>query len=158
MNEPEHPHFVLADAKYCHVLKEGLLVSKKTVPEKQPIQIDSPDRLSLAFLISGIALATFFMIMCWITQFYVVDVMLGALNILMIISLIRAVGFSQTNFIPRDSITSVAYKKRNFAYDYFIVHYAGQKQQPCKRRFAIYDSQVCLDQALAVMRQEGLLK
>lgn len=158
MNEPEHPHFVLSDGRYCHVLQEGLIVSKKNLPEERPVQKDGPDAVSLGFLIVGIAIATFFMVMCWITSFYVVVVMLGTLNLLMLISLIKAIGFSQTEFIPRTAIKEVKYTKRNFSYDYFIVHYTGLKGNPCKRRFVIYDSQDCLDQALRVMTEEGLLK
>jgi len=158
MNEPEHPHFVLSDGRYCHVLQEGLIVSKKLIPEDRPIQKDGPDVLSLGFLITGIAIATFFMVMCFITGFYVVDVMLGTLNLLMIYSFIRALGFSQTELIPRTSVLDVKYTKRNFAYDYFVVHYTGKSGNACKRRFIIYDSQECLDQALSVMKTEGLMK
>lgn len=158
MNEPEHPHFVLSDGRYCHVLKEALIVSKKEIPEERPVQKDGPDKLSLGFLVVGISIATFFLVMCWITGFYVVVLMLATLILLMGFSLFRAIGFSQTEFIPRTSITDVKYTKRNFAYDYFIFHYKAKNGQDCKRRFIIYDSQDCLDQALRVLQEEGLLK
>ena len=158
MNEPEHPHFVLSDARYCHVLRDGLIVAKKQVPVKRPVQKDSPDLVSIGFLIVGILISTFFAVMCTITELYVTVVLLGTLDLLMIYTLIRVIGFAQTEFIARKDILSADYHKRNFGYDFFIVHYTGQNGTRKKRRFIIYDSQECLTQALKVMQEEGILK
>ncbi|HTF04081.1 MAG TPA: hypothetical protein VK826_08645 [Bacteroidia bacterium] len=158
MNEPEHPHFVLSDGMYCHVLPEGFIVSKKNLPEERPVQKDSPDAMAILFLSAGIAIATFFIAMCVITGFYVVVAMLGALDLLMIYSLWRTIGYSHTNFIPRADIVGLKYNRRSFGYDSFIVYYTGKNGKACKRRYVIYDSQECLDNALGVMRAEGLLK
>lgn len=158
MNEPEHPHFVLSDARYCHVLKEGLIISKKKIPEDRPVQNDKPDYASSVWLILGISVLTFFMIMCTITKLYPVVVLMMALTILMIVTLYRVLGFSQTEFIPRADINGVQYFKKNFGYDWFLVHYTGKNGKACKRRLVIYDSSECLNQALTVMQAEGLLK
>jgi hypothetical protein len=158
MNEPEHPHFVLSDARYCHVLYEGLVVSNKKDKDIIPEQKDSPDYVSGIWLMIGIAVLTFFMVMCVITELYVVVVLMGALNILMVVSLYRTLGFSQTEFIPREDIVGVQYFKKNFGYDWFLVHYTGKNGQACKRRLVIYDSQECLNQALDVMKTQGFLK
>lgn len=96
--------------------------------------------------------------MCWITGLYVVVFMLGMLDLLMLPALYRLLGYSQTNFIPREDISGTEYHKRNFGYDWFVVHYTGKNGKHCKRRLVIYDSQECLTQALSVMRAEGLLK
>lgn len=158
MNEPEHPHFVLSDARYCHVLNHGLVVSNKKDSHTTPEQKDSPDYVSGTWLIIGIAILTFFMVMCTITELYVVVVLMGMLNALMIVSLYRTLGFSQTEFIPRNDINGVQYTKKNFGYDFFIVHYTGKNGKALKRRLVIYDSQECLTQALDVMKTQGLLK
>jgi hypothetical protein len=158
MNEPQHPHFVLSDARYCHVLGEGLAISaKKEIPVDFK-QNDKPDYFSAFWLILGIVVVSFFMVMCTITELYVVVVLMGALNTLMIVSLYRTLGFSQTDFIPRNDITAVQYFKKNFGYDFFVVHYSGEKGKALKRRLVIYDSHECLLQALEVMNQQGLLK
>lgn len=158
MNEPQHPHFVLSDAKYCHVLPEGLVISSKKDAKTIPAQNDKPDYASGFWLILGVAVLTFFIVMCTITQLYVVVVLLGSLDALMIMSLYRTLGYSQTEFIPRDDIHHVDYSKRNFGYDWFLVHYTGQDGKAHKRRLVIYDSAECLNQALTVMKEEGLLQ
>ncbi len=158
MNEPEHPHFVLSDARYCHMLPHGLVIGNKNDAHVIPEQKDSPDYVSGLWLIIGIAVLTFFMVMCTITELYVVVVLMGALNILMIVTLYRTLGFSQTGFIPRKDINSVEYHKKNFGYDHFLIHYTGKNGKACKRRLVIYDSQECLNQALGVMKTQGLLK
>lgn len=158
MNEPEHPHFVLSDARYCHVLKDGLVISKKKNPTDVPVQNDKPDYVSSIWLTLGIAVLTFFMVMCTITQLYVIVVLMGALNALMAVTLFRMLGYSQSDFIPRADIVGVQYFKKNFGYDGFFIHYTGKNGKPCKRRLMIYDSAECLNQALGVMKSEGLLK
>lgn len=158
MNEPEHPHFVLSEASYCHVLPQGLIISKKKQVKETPAQNDKPDYFSSFWLLLGAAILTFFVVMCTITGLYVIVVLLGALDALVIISLYRTLAFSQTQFIPRDDITGVQYFRRNFGYDYFIVHYTGINGKACRRRLVIYDSAECLNQALGVMKAEGLLQ
>lgn len=158
MNEPEHPHFVLSDARYCHVLEKGLVVSNKKVATVVVEQNDKPDYASGIWLMIGIVVLFFFMVMCTITELYVVVVLMGALNVLAIVSLYRTLTFSQTEFIPRGDILNVEYFKKSFGYDWFLVHYTGKNGQPCKKRLVIYDSQECLKQALDVMKSQGLLK
>ena len=158
MNEPENPHFVLSDGQYCHVLDEGLVVSKKKIPDQLPKQDDSPDYVTMTLLALGIGMLSFLVAMCFVTGMYVVVILLGALDVFAIMGFVRMIGFSQTEFIPRADITGVEYKQRNFGYDWFIVHYSKKGGKACKRRFIIYDSQECLDQALNVMKTDGLLK
>lgn len=157
MNEPEHPHFVLSDGQYCHVMPEGLIVSKKKLPAQVPQQNDNPDFTTLIFLGIGIAVLTFLIAMCAVTGMYVVVFLLGLLNVFMLIGFVRMIGFSQSEFVPRADINGVEYVKRNFGYDWFIVHYTCRNGKACKRRYVIYDSQECLNQALSVMKTEGLL-
>jgi hypothetical protein len=157
MNEPEHPHFVLSDGQYCHVMPEGLIIAKKKIPDPRPVQNDKPDYLSATFLIVGALILAGFIVACAMIDFFVVIFMLSLLELLILGSLFRMLGYSQTNFIPRADITGVDYKKRNFGYDYFVVHYAGKNGKDRKRRLVIYDSQDCLNQALKVMKSEGLL-
>lgn len=158
MNEPEHPHFVLSDARYCHVLEKGLVISNKKEATVVVEQNDKPDYVSGIWLIIAIVVLVFFMVMCTITELYVVVVLMAALSVLVIMSLYRTLGFAQSEFIPRNSINQVLYFKKNFGYDWFLVHYTGKNGQACKRRLVIYDSEECLKQALDVMKTQGLLK
>lgn len=158
MNEPEHPHFVLSDASYCHIFEQGLVVSKKKQVNQIPAQNDKPDYMSAFWLALGAAILTFFMVMCAITELYVMVILMGALNGLVIVSLYRSLGFSQSEFIPRHDINAVQYFRKSFGYDYFLVHYTGKNGKACKRRLVIYDSAECLNQALGVMKEQGLLK
>jgi hypothetical protein len=133
------------------------VISNKKDAKVTPEQKDSPDYASGIWLSIGIAILTFFMVMCTITELYVVVVLMGALNVLMIVSLYRTLGFSQTEFIPRADINGVEYHKKNFGYDHFLVHYTGKDGSARKRRLVIYDSQECLTQALGVMKSQGFL-
>lgn len=157
MNEPEHPHFVLSDGQYCHVLKEGLIVSKKKAPQQLPEQKDTPDYTSLGLLGAGIIILTFLSGMCAVTGMYLVVVLLGALDIFAIMVFIRMIGFSQTEFIPRNDIQAVNYVKRNFGFDWFIIHYTGKDGKHHKRRLMLYDSKEAITQAVNVMQAEGFL-
>lgn len=158
MNEPEHPHFVLSDGQYCHVLKEGLIVSKKKLPQVTPSQNDNPDYATAGLLGAGVIILSFLITMCAITGMWIVVFLLGMLDIMMIIALLRMIGFTHTNFIPRADINGAEYIRRNFGYDWIIVHYTGKDGKHKKRRFVIYDSKECLEQALTVMKSEGFLK
>ena len=158
MNEPQHPHFVLSDARYCHVLQQGLVISNKKTVMEIPAQNDNPDYVSSIWLILGIAVISFLITMCAITGMWVVVFLLGLIDGLMIVTLYRMLGFSQSAFIPRDDVTGVEYFKRNFGYDWFLVHYTGKNGKHCKRRLVIYDSAECLNQALTVMKAENFLK
>lgn len=158
MNEPEHPHFVLSDGQYCHVLKEGLVVSKKKLPQETPEQNDNLDFTTAGLLGAGIIILSFLVTMCAITGMWVVVFLLGMLDIMMIVALLRMAGFTQTNFIPRDDISGAEYTRRNLGYDWIIVHYTGKNGKHLKRRFVIYDSKECLDMALRVMKSEGFLQ
>mgnify|MGYP000683953499 CR=1 FL=1 len=158
MNEPTHAHFVLADAQYCHVLKDRLVIGKRELPEKMPEPAGKPDYVTLALQLAGILILSFFLVMTLITHYYVITFTLGILLLTLGISFIRTAGFTSTKAILIADIVGVDYKKRMFGYDYFIVHYAGPHGKECKRRLAIYDSQKCLDQALSVMKEAKLLK
>jgi hypothetical protein len=158
MNEPTHPHFVLADAQYCHVLKDRLIIGKRDLPEKMPEPTGNPDYMTLAFLSAGFLILSFFLVMTLLSSFYVVSFTLGILLLTLAIALIRSFGYTSTKAIMIADIVGVDYKKKMFGYDYFIVHYAGPQGKECKRRLPIYDSQKCLDQALAVMKEAKLLK
>ncbi len=158
MNEPTHAHFVLADAQYCHVLSNRLLIGKRDLPEKMPEPTGKPEYLMLAFQLVGILILTFFLIMTIITHYYVITFTISLLLLTLIFSFFRTAGFTATKTIMIADIARVDYKKKMFGYDYFIVHYAGPHGKQCKRRLPIYDSQICLDQALAVMKEAKLLK
>jgi hypothetical protein len=158
MKEPTHAHFVLADAQYCHVLNDRLLIGKRELPEKMPEPVGKPDYVTLALQLGGMLILTFFLVMTLITHYYVITFTLGILLLTLGLSFIRTAGFTSTNIIMISDIVGVDYKKRMFGYDYFIVHYAGPQGKECKRRLPIYDSQKCLEQALTVMKEAKLLK
>lgn len=139
-------------------MPEGLIISKKKIPAEVPAKNDAPDVLSGIFLVIGASIFTFLMVMCAITGMYIVVFLLGLIDALLIVTLIRTLAYSQTEFIPRDDVSGVEYFSRNFGYDVFVVHYSGDKGKHRKRRLVIYDSQECLTQALHVMTAEGFLK
>jgi hypothetical protein len=158
MNEPTHAHFVLADADYCHVLNDRLIIGKRELPPKLPEPAGNPDYTTLGLLLAATLLLGFFLVMTLITHYYVVTFTLSILLLLTLTSLIRNAGYTATKAIMIADIVGVDYKKRMVGNDYFIIHYAGPNGKECKRRLAIYDSQKCLEQALTVMKEAGLLK
>jgi hypothetical protein len=158
MNEPTHAHFVLADADYCHVLNDRLIIGKRELPPKLPEPVGKPDYMTLALLLTATLVLGFFLVMTLIVHYYVVTFTLGILLLLTLTGLIRTASYTSTKSIMIGDIVGVDYKKRRFGYDYFIVHYAGPNGKKCKRRLAIYDSHKCLEQALTVMKEAKLLK
>ncbi|MDQ3111547.1 MAG: hypothetical protein M3R17_16795 [Bacteroidota bacterium] len=158
MNEPTHAHFVLADADYCHVLNDRLIIGKRELPEKLPVATSKPDYMTIGLLITAILVLSFFLVMTLIVHYYVVTFTLSVLLLLTLVGMIRTAGFTSTKLIMIADIVAVDYKKRMFGYDFFIIHYAGPNGKKCRRRLAIYDSHKCLEQALTVMKEAGLLK
>lgn len=157
MNEPEHPHFVLSDAMYVHVLSEGLIVAKKDLPKVMPVQKDGPETMTVALLGAAVFATLFFAVMTAITGMYLITFLMGAMMFLAVQNLLRSLKFSATDFIPRSAIQGVKYRKKSFGFDSLIVKYAGKNGKVFLRRFAIYDSHDCLVQALQVMKNEGWL-
>jgi hypothetical protein len=157
MNEPEHPHFVLSDAMYVHVLPEGLIVAKKDLPKVMPVQKDGPETMTLALLGAAVFVTLFFAVMTAITGMYLITFLMAAMLFLAVQNLLRSLKFSATDFIPRSAIKGVEYRKKSFGFDSLIVTYSGKNGKVFMRRFAIYDSHDCLVQALQVMKTEGWL-
>ncbi len=158
MNEPTHSHFVLADAQYCHVLNDCLVIGRSVLPDKTPQPTHKPDLITFILQLTGVLILTFFLVMTLITHYYVVSFTVGMLLITLGVSFIRTTGFTATNAIMIADITDVYYKRKSFGYDYFIVYYSGPEGKKCKRRLTIYDSEKCLAQALTAMKNAGLLK
>ncbi|GAB4131140.1 MAG: hypothetical protein Fur0041_01170 [Bacteroidia bacterium] len=158
MFEPQHPHFVLSDGMYCHVLDEGLYIGKKDLPKSLPESDDTPDILSMIFQAIAALVFYFFVFMSMKAGYYVITFMTGVLAVYLSWKFYSSLGFTQTNFIRRADVLNVSYLKKNFGYDAFVITYAGKDGKAKKRRLTIYDSRECLVQALDVMQQEGLLK
>lgn len=157
MNEPLHPHFVLSDGMYCHVMPEGLIISKKQLPKATPVQSANPEWLWVILLLIGAGIFGFFLVMSLIAHYYVVSFMVGVCAIFLMWNAIKLIGYTSTLFIAREDILGVTYHSKSFGYDTFIVLYAGTNGKVLKRRLIIYDSQECLTQALTVMTEQGWL-
>ena len=158
MNEPEHPHFVLSDGMYCHVLEQGLIVSKKKIPAEAPLQSDRPDFVTSSFLLIAALILTFLLVMCFITGMYIVVALLGLMDAFAIIGFVRTISSSQSPFVPKADVIDTRYVKRNFGYDWMLVFYTGKDGKVRRRRYTIYDSHECLVQALDAMKSQGYLK
>lgn len=158
MNEPTHPHFVLSDGQYCHVLEDRLYVGKRDLPKELPPPENKLDAVSIILFGLGLLIMLFFAVTTIITKYYVVTFTTSALGITLAVAFFRAMKFTATKTIYRGDILGVEYHKRAMGYDYFIVHYAGKDKKAWKRRLTIYDSQQCLEQALQVMKNAGILQ
>ena len=158
MNEPKHSHFVLADASYCHVLEDKLYIGKRELPEKFPLPTYKLDFLTLTFQLLGLLVLSFFIVMTLMTKFYVITFTLSLFTITLALATLRSAGFTNTFNIPIASIVKVDYTKKSFGYDFFVIHYYDKIGKIWKRRLAIYDSKICLDQAIAAMKDAKLLK
>jgi hypothetical protein len=157
MNEPTHPHFVLSDGQYCHVLEDRLVIGKRELPATMPAAKNKLDYVQLALIIGGLCLLSFFFVMTLITQYYVITFTLLMLITVLFFSLLRTASFTSTPIIMKDDIVGVDYHKRSFGYDFFIVRYSGEGGKLWKRRLVIYDSAESLAQALKVMHEAKLL-
>ena len=157
MNEPKHSHFVLADASYCHVLEDRLIIGKRELPEKIPAPINKLDFVTLIMQIVGLLILLFFIIMTIITKYYVVTFTLSLLAITLGLATLRSAGFTSTKCIMIADIVGVEYNKKWVGYDFFVIRYSGPGGKVWKRRLAIYDSKECLEQALTAMKKAKLL-
>jgi len=157
MNEPQHPHFVLSDGMYCHVMPEGLIISKKQLPKETPAQRTNPEWLWVILLFIGVGIFGFFFVMSIIAHYYVVSFMVGVGVAFLGWNAVKLIGYTSTLFVAREDVLGVTYHSKSFGYDSFIVRYAGPSGKVLKRRLIIYDSQECLTQALTVMTEQGWL-
>lgn len=158
MKEPQHPHFLLSDGQYCHMLEDRLVIGKRDIPDPLPKPQNKLDTVLLLLGILGLGLLLFFTVMTILTHYYMVTLTLVVLMALIFVSLLRTAGYTTTKTIFKNDILNVEYHKRAFGYDFFIIRYSGEKGKLWKRRLAIYDSQISVDQAIAVMKEQGLLK
>jgi hypothetical protein len=158
MKEPVNPFFVLSDGQYCQFLEDRLIIGKADVPDPLPKPAAVNDIETLLLQGIGIAILGFFTVMTIVVAYYVVTFTLLALLVLLAVWFKRTLGFTNTRAIMRTDIVGTTYHKRAFGYDFFILSYAGPKGKLLKRRLVIYDSQKCLEQALLVMQEQGVLK
>jgi hypothetical protein len=158
MNEPKHPHFVLSDATYCHVLADRLVIAKRDLPSSLPEPGGRPLWFELIGLSLCAAIMAFFFVMAVLAKMYLLAALLLALGCFSAISAARMIGFTDSKAILRSDILSVTYHRRRIGNDFFIVIYATSKGKVARRRLMIYDSEQCLQQALTVMMTEGLFK
>lgn len=158
MKEPVNPHFVLSDGNYCHFLDDRLVIGKCDLPEKIPSPVNKMNFVVLVLQVLAICVLSFFLVMTVIASYFIVTFTLACLLLIGIITIFRGVKYSDTKAILKDDILKVEYHKRAFGYDFFTVAYAGEGGKIWAKRLTIYDSQQCLDQALLVMKEQGLLK
>lgn len=155
MNEPQHPHFVLADGTYCHVLADRLVVAKKELPAVLP----QPNGKKLWLEVIGMAVAAlimlFFCVVMIMSDYYLLAALTLTLAGFSAFAAYRMFGYTDTPAILRDDILSVKYHRRAIGNDAFIVYYTDAEGKAARRRFSIYDSKECLLQALEVMKNEG---
>lgn len=156
MNEPQHPHFILADGTYCHILSDRLVIAKKEIPAVLP----EPTGKKLWFEIIGMSLAAvimlFFFGMTVVSGYYLLAFLTFVLACFSGFAVYRMFGFTDTKAILRDNIQQIVYHRRKIGNDAFIVYYTDPEGKPARRRLNIYDSRECMIQALQVMDEEGL--
>lgn len=158
MKEPANPHFVLSDGTFCQFLDDRLVIGKADLPGKNPVPSNRPDPVSLGLMIAALLVLGFLLVMTVIAHFYIITLTLGLLFSFTLVSFVRSVKYSATPVIMKGDILSVKYHKRGIGYDFFVIIYSGKDGKAWLRRLAIYDSQQCLDQALQVMHEQGLLR
>ncbi|MGL4597132.1 MAG: hypothetical protein ACRCYO_06380 [Bacteroidia bacterium] len=158
MNEPKHPHFVLADGLYCHIFSEQLIVGKKELKDPKPVANDKPNLPVIIAVAIGVLISAGFFTATFMIGLFVFTFLFLFIGLLATITLARLVTFSQTPVINRSDILDVKYKKQVLGNDSIIVTYSGTGGRLLRRRFAIYDSEECLNQALRVLDEEGLMK
>jgi hypothetical protein len=158
MNEPKHPHFVLADGLYCHIFSDQLMVGKKEIKDPKPVANDKPNLPVIIGVAIGVLVSAGFFTATFMIGLYVFTFLFLFIGLLATITLARLVTFSQTPVVLRADIVDVAYKKQLLGNDSVIVTYLAKGGRVLRRRFAIYDSEECLNQALRVLDEEGLMR
>lgn len=158
MNEPLHPHFVLADGTYCHILADRLVIAKKELPKTIPEAGGKPVWFEIIGLGIAAAIMVFFFVMTIYAGYYLLASLMFLLGAYACLSAIRLIGFTDAKTILRSDILGVVYYPRRIGNDFFVVVYTSAQGKVARRRLAIYDSQECLQQALTVMTAEGLLQ
>jgi hypothetical protein len=155
MNEPLHPHFVLADGTYCHVLADRLVMAKRDLPKVMP----EPTGKKLWFEVIGMTVAAlimlFFFVMMLISGYYLLGFLTIVLATFSGYTAFRLLGYTETPAILRDDILKLAYHRRSIGNDFFVVFYTDPAGKMARRRLTIYDSKESLLQALRVMKDEG---
>ncbi|MBI3512253.1 MAG: hypothetical protein HY064_16455 [Bacteroidetes bacterium] len=158
MNEPKHPHFILSDAQYCHVLDDKLYIGKRDLPPNFPEVKNKPDRVVIILQAAAFLVLSFFIVMTLVTHYYMVTLTLSILMALLIGSALRMIGYTSTSVILREDIVGVNFQHKPIGFDFFVINYSGENGKLWKRRLVLYDSAQSVQQAIEVMKKAGYLK
>lgn len=159
MDTPESKpdYFITADAGYCHILPQNIVLTRYVDYQSLPLSEDKKDLMPLVLGSIGVAAGCFVMV-----EFFIVGFMLMA--VLFLIAMLAATRglaelarYSAIKNIERTSIESAQLIKPAFGYYSLIIRFKNKEGKSSLRKIKLYDSRQNEEQAVELLRKEGLL-
>jgi hypothetical protein len=155
--EAKFNYFITADAGYCHILPENIILTKSLEFRTLPPSEDKKDLTTLVLGSIGVGAGCFVM-----TEFFIVGFMLMATLFFIAMlaatkALVELARYSAIKNIPRKNLESVEFIKPGFGYHAVIFRFRNKTGKTSMRKVKLYDSKQNEDGALALLKKEGLL-
>jgi len=151
-------YFITADAGYCHILPDNLVLTSHTKVGELP---PSDDKRNMGALIGGglgVAFGTFLMVNFFIVGFY----LMGLLFLLGMFYATKALAdvarYSTIRNIERKSIEAVRVYQPRIGYLFVIVRFKNKEGKSSLRKIKLYDSKENELHALQLLKDEGLIE
>jgi hypothetical protein len=151
------PYFITADAGYCHILPDKIVLSPHTALAELPTSEDKKDKTTLFLGSAGVLLGCFLMVNFFLVGFYLMGILfLGGMTFA--VKALRDIArYSAILNIPRDLVQKVQVFKPAFGYLYIVIKFRNAAGGSSLRKIKFYDSPQNELNALYLLKQEGLI-
>jgi hypothetical protein len=152
---PDSDYFITADAGYCHILPEHIIITTHVVYNELPPARDKKNNLALVFGSVGVAFGTFLMINFFRVGFYLMGTMFFLAMFYATKALADVARYSTTNNIERKQIETLEIKKPFFGYLYLLVRFRNSAGKTSLRKIKLYDSDQNERHAVQLLKKAG---
>jgi len=150
-------YFITADAGYCHILPDKILITTHTKIGELP---SSEDKRNVAALLAGglgVAFGTFLMVNFFIVGFWLMGILFLAGMTYATKALADVARYSTIRNIARKDILALRVYKPRMGYVFAVISFRNKEGKTSFRKIKFYDSSENELHAVKLMKREGLL-
>jgi hypothetical protein len=150
-------YFITADAGYCHVLPENIIVTTHTTFSDLPPSEDKRNTGALLLGVVGVTFGTFLMVNFFIVGFYLMGLLFFLGMFYATKALADVARYSTIKNIERKDIDRVNIYKPYFGYTFLLIRFRNAQGKTSLKKIKLYDSQQNEIQAVRLLKTEGLI-
>ncbi len=150
-------YFITADAGYCHILPENILLTTHTTFADMPEPDDKRNTTALLVGGLGVAFGCFLMVNFFIVGFYLMGLLFLLGMFYAAKQLADVARYSTIKNIPRKDLDKLSIYNPRFGYMYLLIRFKNEKGKYSLKKIKMYDSQQNELQAVKLLRAQGLI-